>query len=233
MLRAIALAARLDFSIDPPILDAIRVHRYEIARSAPARLLEEYYKILRSGYAETTFRALAQAGLLEPVSMELHVGAGDHLWRSLAELDAYRQRFEAAPGTLTNAILLGSLLAPLGLPSRPPRQDESEAPRLGALPLARRDVEQLRQLWTLQRRLRDLGASPRAQQALAHRHVFPDALTWLDVHGQSPELAAHWTAILAERGQEPPHHVTGEGDPSPFRRRRRRRRGRRRRATEH
>ena len=41
MLRAVALAARLDFTLDPPIVDAIRQLRHEIARSSPARLLEE------------------------------------------------------------------------------------------------------------------------------------------------------------------------------------------------
>src|SRR5687767_15145450 len=90
MLRAVALAARLDFTIDPPVLDAIRTHRHEIAQSSAPRLLEEYYKILRVGAAEKTFRMLAQVGLLEPISGELHRGAADPLWRSLANLDAYR-----------------------------------------------------------------------------------------------------------------------------------------------
>src|SRR5229473_319886 len=36
MLRAIALAARLDFTIDPPTLSAIKRLRHEIARSSPA-----------------------------------------------------------------------------------------------------------------------------------------------------------------------------------------------------
>src|SRR5689334_18886762 len=41
MLRAIALAARLDFAVDAPLADAIRTHRREIAKSSPARMLEE------------------------------------------------------------------------------------------------------------------------------------------------------------------------------------------------
>src|SRR5436190_12568416 len=49
MIRAIALAARLDFAIEPPVLDAIRRHRHEIAKASPPRMLEEYYKILRAG----------------------------------------------------------------------------------------------------------------------------------------------------------------------------------------
>ena len=54
MLRAVALASRLDFAIDPPLLDAIRKHRHEIAHSSPPRVLEEYYKILRAGSARQT-----------------------------------------------------------------------------------------------------------------------------------------------------------------------------------
>ena len=49
MLRAIAMAARLGFTIDAPIDNAIGNGRAEIARSAPARLIEEFYKLLRSG----------------------------------------------------------------------------------------------------------------------------------------------------------------------------------------
>src|SRR4249920_3977733 len=107
MLRAVALAARLNFTIDPPVLDAIRTHRREISRSSAPRLLEEYYKILRAGSAEKTFRGLAEAGLLEPISSELHRGATDALWRSLAALDTYRARFDATPEAFTNAVLLG------------------------------------------------------------------------------------------------------------------------------
>ena len=49
MLRAVSMAARLDFAIDPPIDGAIAAHRGELARSAPARLIEEIYKLLRAG----------------------------------------------------------------------------------------------------------------------------------------------------------------------------------------
>src|SRR4051795_5466937 len=45
MLRAVALASRLGFTIDPPLDAAIRKHRREIAKSSPPRLIEEYYKI--------------------------------------------------------------------------------------------------------------------------------------------------------------------------------------------
>jgi len=229
MLRAIALAARLNFVIEPSLLESIRRHRREIGKASPPRMLEEYYKILRAGSAEQAFRQLAEVGLLEPTAPELHKGAADGLWRSLAALDAYRRRFESTPDTLTNPILLGSLLAPLGIAINHGR--DAAPPRLGALPLARRDVERLRQIWGLQRRLRDLGASARAQRALAHRHIFRDALTWLEIHGHSPELVEHWKNVTPEAAQPTEqgnhaHPIEG-GAEQPFRRRRRRRRRRR------
>ena len=256
MLRAVALAARLDFTIDPPVLEAIRRHRHEIAKVSLARLLEEYYKILRAGSAEKAFRGLAGLGLLEPVSKELHQGASDPLWRSLAELDVYRHRFESTPDTLTNAMLLGSLLVPLGIslnpgnPGRAHDPDRSEdrtaagdapapersrrrhepGPKLGELPLARRDVERLRQIVGLQRRLHDLHANPRAQRALTHRSIFREALTWLEIHGGSPEAIEHWKGVLVGEGENPDAPVPaveGEGEQPPARRRRRRRRRRR------
>jgi poly(A) polymerase len=64
MMRAVVFAARLDFEIDQPILDAIDTHRHEIGKAAPARLVEEYFKILRSGYAEMSFRMLQETRLL-------------------------------------------------------------------------------------------------------------------------------------------------------------------------
>ncbi|MGE3277553.1 MAG: hypothetical protein AB7O67_20755 [Vicinamibacterales bacterium] len=131
MLRCIAMAARLDFTLDPPIVQALKDHRELIALASPARMIEEYYKILRSGAAEKTFRGLAEHGLLEPVTPELQRAADrEEFWASLAALDAYRARFESIPPSLTNPILLGSLLVPVGLmPKRvhvPAGHDEDE-----------------------------------------------------------------------------------------------------------
>ena len=241
MLRAVALAARLDFRIEQPILDAMSLFRHEIAQSSPPRLLEEYYKILRAGSAEKTFRGLADAGLIEPISDELHRGCDNRLWQSLAALDAYRRKFAAPPETLSNAVLLGSLLHPLGLspqlgrqaPDAPTegkakRKRQPIGPKLGELPLARRDLERLRQVLTLQRRLREPGTSVRSQRALTRRAIFREALTWLEIHGDDRELVEHWITVLAERGADEPRASTGEeGLPVPPGRRRRRRRHRR------
>ena len=102
MMRAVAFAARLDFTLDPPLAAAIRKHRGEIAKSSPPRLIEEYYKILRAGSAEKTFRSLHELGLLEPLSAELHQSRWGR--RALAVARGARRvcagEFESAPETL-------------------------------------------------------------------------------------------------------------------------------------
>ena len=236
MLRAVTMAARLEFSIDPPIDAAIASHRGEIARAAPARLMDEFYKLMRTGASERAFRMLAERRLLEPIATELQKGAAAPLWRSLAAVDAYRARFEATPDTLTNALLLGSLLVPLGHSIRslsPPAVPDGEfrkEPRisLGILPLARRDIERLRQILGLQRRLVDMQLSPRARRALMHRGPFKEALTWLEIHGEAPEALEHWRGFIEAAAAPEPGEAeapVAAEDPARRRRRRRRRRG--------
>jgi poly(A) polymerase len=231
MLRAVAMAARLGFQIDAPIDEAIARTRGEIARSAPARLVEEFYKLLRSGASEQAFRMMAERRLLQAIATELQAHADTRLWRSLSALDAYRRRFDDNPETLTNAILLGSLIIPLGyslrslLPAVAADDDRHKEPRLsiGMLPLARRDVERLRQILALQQRLMDMNLSPRAKRALMHRGPFREAMTWLDIHGQAPDVVEHWRGFIEAAGTYEGEAESG-GETPPRRRRRRRRR---------
>jgi poly(A) polymerase len=232
MLRAVSMASRLGFDIDPPIDTAIASHRHEMAKSAPARLTEEIYKVLRAGSSERAVRMLVERRLLEAIVPELQKGAGESLWRSLAALDAYRHRFEDTPESLTNAILLGSLLVPLGhtirslSPAPVPEGDFRREPRLslGMLPLARRDVERLRQILGLQRRLVDMNLSPRARRALMHRGPFREALTWLEIHGNAPEVVEHWRGFIEAAATFEEGSDAAADGPLPKRRRRRRRR---------
>jgi poly(A) polymerase len=121
MLRAVALAARLDFAIDPDTAEAVRALRGEIVRSSSARILEEFYKILRQGRSRRTFEMLHEHGLLAyllPEAGRAIAEGGEALLGSLARLDEYRQASLAGSDQLTNALLMGSLLVPLGLPLR-------------------------------------------------------------------------------------------------------------------
>jgi poly(A) polymerase len=226
MLRAVVLAARLDLSIDPAVSDAIRRHRGEIAHSSPARLVEELFKIGRSGASERIIRDLGDAGLLTHIAPELDRARSATLWRSLAALDRYRRRFDDSPATLGNAVLLGSFVAPFATIEQPRRRAAHEplATRplevsLGVLPIARRDLERLRQIIDLQHGLTSEHLSPRATLSLQHRPAFEDALTWMEIHGETPDRINYWrteaTAALKS---------TDEKSTRPRRQRRRRRR---------
>ena len=173
------------------------------------------------GASARVFRGLAGLGLLEPVTPELQQDAvSERLWRSLSALDRFRARFDRVPESLTNPVLLGCLLVPLGFsldgghPSR-----EGGRRWLGDLPVARRDVERLYQVLALQRRLRDRNISPRAARAVIARGAFADALTWLDVHGQAPDDVARWRELVSDL--EASGALT-EVRREPYRRRRRR-----------
>ncbi len=121
MLRAVALAARLDFTIDSDTAEAVRALRGEIVRSSPARILDEFYKILRQGRSRETFRMLHDYGLLAyllPEADQAIAEGGERLLGSLGRLDEYRNRGQASAEQLTNALVMGSLLVPLGVPLR-------------------------------------------------------------------------------------------------------------------
>ena len=143
--------------------------------------------------------------------------------------EVYRKRHEEIPDTLSNAVLLGSLIVPLGItghPRHPARTELEKEPRLtpGMLPLARRDVERFRQIIGLQRRLLDPRLSPRARRALMHRGPFREALAWLEIHGQAPEAVEHWRGFIEASGVTTSEQEGAGEFPRPRRRRRRRRR---------
>jgi len=243
MLRAAVLGARLGFDLDALVVEAIAEQRELITRASPARLLEEYFKLLRSGYAEASFRALDRLRLLELMSPELG-SPPDALWDSLARLDKYRQQSADVPPELTNAVLLSALLGPIGALERQPGGRGEDRVTLGAMPIARRDLERLHQVMLIAPRLVEPELPPRLTRTLPTRPAFADSLTWLAVFGDAPEAVERWKPALAQaarhgrhaghharpdRHHPPPGEEVDDGAPRPRRRRRRRRRrGRRR-----
>ena len=64
MLRAVRLAAKLDFRIDPASAEPIARLGGLLAEAAPARLFEECLKMFLSGHAVASFEGLERHGLL-------------------------------------------------------------------------------------------------------------------------------------------------------------------------
>ncbi len=213
MLRAAVLGARLGFDLDVLVVEAIAEQRHLITKASPARLLEEYFKILRSGSAEASFRALARVRLLELMTPELK-SPPEALWDSLARLDRYRQKFPSPPPELTTPVLMGALLHPIGALNRrmPDRgvggtEEHPERVNFGALPVARKDLDRLRQILQTVPRLLDPMLPPRVARGLPNRPSFADTVTWLDVFGDDPAVVEPWKELRAANPPRP--HVRG------------------------
>src|SRR6187397_1201148 len=74
ILRAIKFAARCDLSIESETYRRMMEHRQEITKCAPARVSEEFYRLLRGGAAKRSMELLVGTELLDILAPELARG---------------------------------------------------------------------------------------------------------------------------------------------------------------
>ncbi len=134
-LRAVRFAARLGFIIAPDTFEAMRRHAGELARCAPARVLEETFKILRCGGSARAFELLRACGALPVVLPAL--GAGLDTWdeprrRSFFAHLAALDRLVRSGEEVSDAVLLGALLMHIATGERAQGQPHPSAPALAA-----------------------------------------------------------------------------------------------------
>lgn len=162
ILRAIKFAARLGFDIEDETYTAMRSAGPQIRKSPPPRVLEEVYRILRGGAAVESVNLLYESRQLElllpDTAAQLEAEPGC-LQTVLHELDLMVQQGQ----TPCNAVLLCMLVLPKLKPlleSVEKRNVEglsslSDAltPVATALKVPRREIEQAKNLFLLQRRI--------------------------------------------------------------------------------
>ena len=174
-------------------------------KSSPARILDEMYKILRQGQSRRTFQLLHDVGLLAYILPEADraiAEQGERLLGSLGRLDDYRNAGLATADELTNPLLLGTLLVPLGLPLRraagaSPRRGESDGGE------ARRHAGRGRGDGRAGRRPRGPGTRARCPSACRSRGG-----TWSGCGSSSPRRAAS-ASCTRRRGSK--HLLVGKG----------------------
>jgi tRNA nucleotidyltransferase/poly(A) polymerase len=71
IMRAIKFVTRLSFDIDSATRDAMTKHAPALLRCAPARLQEEWLRLMTSGYAQDSFTLADRIGVLQAVMPEL------------------------------------------------------------------------------------------------------------------------------------------------------------------
>jgi poly(A) polymerase len=195
ILRAIKFAARCDLSIESETHRRMMEHRQEITKCAPARVSEEFYRLLRAGAARRSMELLVGTELLDILVPELaRALRGDdadgetnlrrtRLWGYLAALDRQAARRPTAP---SNALILAVLTLP---PLRDVLDPDSTAvrdvgpivaqaiqPVMERLKASRRDAELTRQMLLALRYVLPSQRPNRRRPRLAGRDFLDDAL---------------------------------------------------------
>lgn len=127
LLRAVRFAAKLDFEIHPTLWEALVRYKTELARCAPARVLEEVFRLLRSGHARTCLDLLLRLEaldiLLPPLAKHLRGAspeAREAFFASLGRLDEVIR----AGYLPDDAALLATLLTTLAVEEERRRSEE-------------------------------------------------------------------------------------------------------------
>lgn len=115
MIRLLKFRARFGFNIDQESRKALIKCREEILKSAPARILEEFLRMLESGAAAPFFNLMLESGLLEllypALAQFLKTPAGKDTQLYLASADKINQAQGRNP--LARPILVACLVFPM------------------------------------------------------------------------------------------------------------------------
>jgi len=241
MLRACELAGRLGFDIEETAQVAIRTHRREVEKAAPARLTEEICELLRSGSSNPILQWMIRLGLLEVFLPEAYLvmSAGEHGAGEFERIPTVIDEMVENGREISDAAVFGSLLLPSVLlrrrdveavNQRPIRRaalreltGEVVAPFVSRFALSRQRTDQLHQaIWAFHR-FADRWKSAGDRIRFASYPGFDDALTLLEIMvGATGEGKANldlWRKIQEKRPEKAPRAKVSR----PRRRRRRRR----------
>lgn len=214
IIRAIKFASRLGFQIETNTYEAMKRHVSEIPRCAPARLQEEFVRLLSSGHSQEAFRLCRELGILEVFMPELSENM-DHMLRALDEAVSRNVDVSAAVG-------FSCLLLPTYLSFEKSEHNERNwidklcvdwAQRIR---LARHDQDKIRSM---------LAAMSTFAPALVHKSWFREALMLYTIslysQNESLEPIGQLKAIAKQAGK--PYIQDKRGVPKPrtnFRRKR-------------
>jgi poly(A) polymerase len=114
MIRLLKFQARYNFEVLPEVQSALQSCKEDLLKSSPARILEEIFKMLESGYSSPFFHLMTESGLLEYIFPVLtHFLQGKHgkeIYHYLSSMDQINLHSRR---TLDRSILTCSLLFPI------------------------------------------------------------------------------------------------------------------------
>ncbi len=253
MLRAVRLAAKLDFSIDPASAEPIPRLATLLSGAAPARLFDECLKMFMSGHGEKSFLGLERQGLLPALFPEtaraLATNSSGALRSTLLQALRNTDARVHAEQPVTPAFLFAALLWPAYCRELAVLQKAGVDPAIAQqraadrvtlhqaerIALPRRFSLPMQEIWLLQPRFTQ-RLRKRVFRLLAHPR-FRAAFDFLELRSLgNPEIAddvAFWREAQADPGHAAElaeasrvrAEAGGDEAEQPRRRRRRRRSG--------
>jgi poly(A) polymerase len=241
MLRAVRLAAKLGFTLDPATREPIRSMAPLMERVPPARLFDEMLKLLLSGHASTCLRQLREVGLHKGLLPLLDVILEQPLGERFVTL-ALAQTDERVTSErpVSPAFLFAALLWHEVLAASKARQARGERPaqalehamdevletQAAKLAITRKLTATMREVWVMQPRF-EQRSGQRAYRVLESPRfrMAYDFLALRAASGEVPaELEAWWRGFQSADAEARKAMLLPETGPKKRRRRRRKKR---------
>ncbi len=243
MLRAIRFAAKLEFSIDPDVVEAIHHHATLLSNVPAARLFDEFLKLFQSGHAERTFELLREHGLFAEMfpATEQELARDDDFLRFVLAAVRNTDRRVKAGKSVTPMFLLGVFFWAPARKLAETRRQQEKMPESQALSVAAYDIvaEQqrrisiprrftvpMREMLALQPRFLQMRGK-RAMKLLSHRRfraAYDFMLLRAETGEVANEVAEFWTKTQKQSTDERIESFQLVARPAKRRRPRRRRR---------
>lgn len=222
VLRAVRLAAKLKFDIDPSTLEAMRATSSELSATPPPRLFEEVLKLFQGGYALRSFHSVREHDLLTYLFplLDLRLKQGDEKLVSMLDAALTNTDKRVAQGKpITPAYLLAFMLWP-DVEERAQSEchdgatindalftaaDSVLATQLRIISIPRRFSGPMKEIWQMQPRLERLkgGRALKLMEDRRFRAAYDFLCLRSTIDERLKESAAWWTKVqtLDEEGK--------------------------------
>ena len=242
MLRAVRFAAKLDFTIDPTVIESMHKHAELLSNVPAARLFDEFLKLFQAGFAEKTFDLLREhklfAQMFPATDQELDADSAfmEFVRAALRNTDRRVARGKSVtPMFLVGVFLWAPTIRLAAIRRAEEQMSESQSLSLAAYELTsqqqrrisipKRFTIPMREMLALQPRF-DVRRGKRGIKLLEHRRFRAayDFMVLLSEVGQvDKEVADFWTQVQDQSAEQLAQSFQ-IGEPTKKRRRRRRRR---------
>ena len=207
IIRAVKFSRKLSLTMSPDMVDAARAHAHLITECAPARLVEELYKVLRTGRAAECFKQLHAFGvlavLLPAFNEALSHSDEDAVFGALTRADKTMRRV----GSLSDVTMLSAMLYSFSKPILDEKGDAAAKIQrqvqslIAPMTFPKRCIAIVRQILTAQRRL-SLGPKTAKQRRILDRDYALDAIDLMGIVAETDdERAVHaaWLRLVRKR----------------------------------